>query len=417
MRRNGAAVAGLAAAVLGACTDGTGPATGVAAPGLRSDEGRGDFHRYVALGTSISMGWAGNGVYLGTQQTSWPAQLARMADREIALPLIQDPGCQPPIVAPLALAQRRGGRPITDANHCAPNAEGVALPTPNLGVAGIFAHEAVGMTPETPGARPWFARVLPPGTTALQAALAQDPKVVTVEYGGNEVLGATRGLFQDGRTTVPMFVYRAAIIRILDALEDTGAKVLVVGMPETSENLPSLRTAKEITDAAPAFAALNVTVAQDCYGSANWVNVSTKALTAIYTGQIYKQMGLPLSATLDCTDKPGTEDDVLTPADVEALEARLGEINTFLRAQAAQRNFAYSSIGALYDRADLKIGYNPILQMSSMEPYGHYYSTDAVHPSAAGQTLLAEAAARALNARYGMNIPVGGAAVLASIGR
>ncbi|MFL5581721.1 MAG: SGNH/GDSL hydrolase family protein [Gemmatimonadaceae bacterium] len=417
MRRNGAAVLGLVAVMLGACTDGTAPTAAAGAPRLSSDEGRGDFHRYVALGTSISMGWASNGVYFGTQQTAWPVQLAAMAHRDMALPLIEDPGCTSPIVAPLALARRRSGESVAGSTVCAPNAEGVVLPADNVGIANILAHEALTRTPEMEPNRPWFARVLPPGTTALQAALAQNAKVITVEYGGNEVLQATRGLFRDGVTTVPPFVFKGAMTQILDAVGGTSAKVLVVGLPATAGNLPSLRRAAEIWAAAPAFAALNVTVAADCDASTNWMNVSTKALAAIYTGQTYKSMGLPISATLSCADVPGTLDDVLTADDMTALTARLADLNAFLEAQAASRGFAYSSIGALYDRADLKIAYNPILQLTSMEPYGHHYSLDAVHPSAAGHALIAEAAAAALNATYNMNIPTGEATVLASLGR
>jgi lysophospholipase L1-like esterase len=417
MRRNGAAVVGLVAVMLGACTDGTAPTAAAGAPGLSSDEGRGDFHRYVALGTSISMGWASNGVYFGTQQTAWPVQLAQMAHRDMTVPLIEDPGCTSPIVPPLALAKRRSGEPITGSTVCAPNAEGVTLPADNVGIANILAHEALSRTPEMEPSRPWFGRVLPPGTTAVQAALAQNAKVISVEYGGNEVLQATRGLFQDGFTTVPPFVYKGAMVQILDAVGGTGAKVLVVGMPDNAEYLPSLRRASEIWAVSPHFAALNVTVTADCETSPNWINVSTKALTAIYTGQIYKQRGIPLSAPLDCTDVPGTQDDVLTPGDMTALAARLADMNAFLEAQAASRGFAYSSLGALYDRADLKIAYNPILQLTSMEPYGHHYSLDAVHPSPAGHALIAEAAAAALNATYNLNIPIGGAAVLASLGR
>src|SRR5690349_8916533 len=42
-------------------------------------EGIGDFHRYVALGTSVSMGVQSDGVYEAGQRTAWPAQLAAMA--------------------------------------------------------------------------------------------------------------------------------------------------------------------------------------------------------------------------------------------------------------------------------------------------------------------------------------------------
>ena len=39
-------------------------------------EGEGIFQRYVAIGTSISMGWASDGVFAATQRASWPAQSA-----------------------------------------------------------------------------------------------------------------------------------------------------------------------------------------------------------------------------------------------------------------------------------------------------------------------------------------------------
>jgi lysophospholipase L1-like esterase len=44
--------------------------------------------------------------------------------------------------------------------------------------------------------------------------------------------------------------------------------------------------------------------------------------------------------------------------------------------------------------------------MTSSQPYGPYVSLDGIHPTAAGQRILAEAAARALNETYGFGIPV-----------
>ena len=42
--------------------------------------------------------------------------------------------------------------------------------------------------------------------------------------------------------------------------------------------------------------------------------------------------------------------------------------------------------------------------MTSGTPYGPYVSLDGLHPSAAGQTVIADAAARALNATFHMQI-------------
>jgi len=40
----------------------------------------------------------------------------------------------------------------------------------------------------------------------------------------------------------------------------------------------------------------------------------------------------------------------------------------------------------------------------SNQPFGPYMSLDGVHPSAAGQSLLATAAVNAINAKYGLAI-------------
>src|SRR5688572_21334992 len=72
-------------AATAACSDSipTSPTPAGVAPAAFTEEslseGRGVFHRYVSIGTSVSMGWASDGVRAESQQASWPAQLARMA--------------------------------------------------------------------------------------------------------------------------------------------------------------------------------------------------------------------------------------------------------------------------------------------------------------------------------------------------
>jgi hypothetical protein len=50
--------------------------------------------------------------------------------------------------------------------------------------------------------------------------------------------------------------------------------------------------------------------------------------------------------------------------------------------------------------------FNVTTFMTANEPFGPYVSIDGIYPTAAGNTLLAEAAARALNERYGLGLPV-----------
>src|SRR5689334_7976825 len=92
-----------------ACSDAIAPgrtsSTALTPPGaaeLDQSEGRGVFQRYVAIGTSLSMGWQSVGVIAATQATSWPAQFAAMGHRTITQPYIDGTGCLSPLIAPLA---------------------------------------------------------------------------------------------------------------------------------------------------------------------------------------------------------------------------------------------------------------------------------------------------------------------------
>jgi len=148
----------LAVAALAACADNSLAPTEArqplaqASPELIS-EGEGIFQRYVAIGTSISMGVQGDGVFAATQQTSWPAQLARLAHRELSLPLIQAPGCAAPFAAPLASGVRTSGEGAGLAfslRQCMPNEDGVVLPTGNVAIDGARTGHALTATPENP---------------------------------------------------------------------------------------------------------------------------------------------------------------------------------------------------------------------------------------------------------------------------
>src|SRR4051812_21273106 len=129
----------LCLAAVAACSGDRPPLTATERASARLDEGRGEFQRYVAIGTSISMGVASDGVNEGSQAQAWPAQLARLAHRELSLPLIQLPGCGAPLMPPLASGRRVSGEGAgqpADSRICAPNVDGVILPTNNVAIDG-----------------------------------------------------------------------------------------------------------------------------------------------------------------------------------------------------------------------------------------------------------------------------------------
>jgi hypothetical protein len=394
-----------AVALAAACSD----APQTTAPQLRdipasAGASRGLFTptKYVAIGTSISMGWMSNGVYSGSQLQSWPALLSFGSLRPISLPLIQSPGCTSPLVAPLSNGLRLSGESIAGSTTCAPNVAGVTLPTQNIGLASALASDILYSTPEAVASKyPWFFRVLPPNTTPLHAALLQQATIYSVELGGNEILNATSGLIAPGVTVVPFPFFASMYDVILDTIQATHAQVVVAGLPRTGRNLAALRRGEEIFADSAAFAALHVDVSQDCKGSQNYINVSQKTLSVVFTAAQLAAHGLP-NAIYSCADIPGTADFVLTPADMAIIDNMLMQFDDHIRQQAAARGFAYFSLGTVFERPDLKPAkYSVVSQLSSQLPYGPYTSLDGVHPNGVGQALLAIAAGLAINKTYG----------------
>ena len=108
-------------------------------------------------------------------------------------------------------------------------------------------------------------------------------------------------------------------------------------------------------------------------------------------------------ATATCADVPGTADYVLTPSDITAINARMAQINAHIQAKAAESGYAYFALSSLYDLP--KPAFDVTALLFSRTPFGPNISLDGVHPSAAGQTILATAAAKAISARYGVAIP------------
>ena len=163
--------------------------------------------------------WAcsSDGVYAASQQMSWPAQLARLANREMSLPLISVPGLRRAVrgaardrrrperradrspLPPAAVRAERGGRRAADAERRDRRR----------------AHRSAALTatPENPdpGHATQYPRVLAPGMSQVTAMEAQNPKIVSVELGGNDILGARTASTSARRNVVPVSVLGAAV--------------------------------------------------------------------------------------------------------------------------------------------------------------------------------------------------------------
>src|SRR5687768_3074546 len=374
-----------ASLALVACADPTAPPVGAPRLSVQATP-QALFAKYVALGTSNSMGVVSAGVSAAGQRTAWPAQLAARVGVDYSLPLIQDPGCSPPLVAPLAanLVLVAGfaafGEDLVSAvmNVCMPLRDGITLPTNNVAISGAKARDALHTTPELEAAHnaragELYRRVLPPGHTQVTAMLAQHPTCVSVELAANEVLPASTGRIS---AMTPYADWVRDYDQIIEAVRSTGAAAVLVGLPNNAANFPSIRRAREFFNEWPDLLALGIRVSLSCYFSSNYVFVPGYVLTLVSRS--------PTTAT--CADVPGAVDYVLTSSDIAAINARMAQMNAHIEAKANANGYAFFKMAALYDLP--KINFNLVDVLFSNSPFGANISLDGVHPSAQGQSIL-----------------------------
>ena len=395
-----------AAMILAACAEPvTGPkTTPPTEPALAKQTIAKTFARYVAMGTSNSMGVQSAGIFAAGQKAAWPAQLATRAGGQFSLPLIQDPGCPPPLLAPLATdvaliaafaAFGAGGDLVTSiSNTCMPLVNGVTLPTNNVAISGAKAHSALYSTLESEQAANaqrgiLYSRVLPPGKTQVTAMLAQSPTFVSVELAANEVLPASTGRIS---AMTPYADWQIDFDKIIDSVKTTGARAVLVALPDNAANFPSVRRAREFFNQWPYLLTLGITVSTSCYYSPNYVFIPGYILTLLSK--------TPTTAT--CADVPGAADYVITPSDMTAINDRMSQMNAHIQSKATENGYAFFKLAALYDLPKGSLSMYDVL--FSSRPFGANFSLDGVHPSTQGQAILADAAVQAINSRYNLGI-------------
>ncbi len=409
MFRKTAGIILVAASILTACRDSGAPIDPLGAVQPNESEGRGIGDRLYSIGTSVSAGTCSDGNVAACQHMSWVAQLVRSMHREPSLPLISGTGCKSPFAAPLISFKRTSGESVAIADAvvlCAPNEPQVELPAHNLALPGALTQDALATTPEAktdPFGSQLYRRLLPPGETQVSAMEKQNPKLVTIELGINDILGVHSGVVIPGVSFVPYAVWAGQYDQVLDRAAAVTKQALLVGLGHDIANLSSLRRGGELwADRVAFLTSFNVEVSDDCLDSPNLIVVPVRVPAAVANGLGRKAAGLS-PFVLSCAAGPSTtQDRVLTPAEVAVVNAQFEQMNEHIRMQAAERGYAFFELEVLYRVP--KGAFSVVTLMTSAEPYGPNISLDGLHPSAAGHTILANAAAQAIDARYHIGI-------------
>jgi len=236
-------------------------------PGFYSS-GEADFSTYVALGNSLTAGYADNALYITGQEASYPNILAQQFGKvqetnDFNQPLMADNAGGLLLQGNQITGNRRvlavgangspspqvyGGESTTEISNI------LSGPFNNLGTPGAKSYHLV--APEygnvagvaTGTANPYFVRFASsPQTSVLEDALAQDPTFFSLWIGNNDVLGyATTGGVGEDQTgnmdptsygsndiTDPN-VFAAVYLQMVTALTGAGAEGVLINIPDVT---------------------------------------------------------------------------------------------------------------------------------------------------------------------------------------
>lgn len=373
------------------------------------------FTRYVSMGNSITAGYQSGGINDSTQVQGYPVLLARQMQTPFFVPLLNKPGCTPPIVNVFKGTVVPG-----------PTVNGCALlktqnpPPPyynNVAVPGAASEDPLSNIAPGAGPNPLTTFFLG-GKTQLQAMAAVKPTFVTVWIGNNDVLTAATDTGNAGNpaeiTSPAVFNARYdSILNAIDATPASGHGVLIGAVDVAA--IPYFSYGQvyfAIKNTTANFPATFV-VLPTCAPSALAPGIGVGDTTLVpfrYGATLLAKAQLGIVDTLDCAD-----DHNITPSELANIHATVLAYDTHIATVAAGRGYAFfdpnAALGAL--RADTsKVVIFPHFPKTATDtsagvvqrPFGSAFSRDGVHPSQATQILIADSLASKINAKYGTTL-------------
>jgi len=395
--------------------------------------GEADFTKYVAVGNSLTAGFADGGLYRESQQNSYPNMLAAQfrlvgggnfvqplfsadsANGSGFLRLVRLP--QTPIelvtsvrqVAPGAVRATVGGRPLYTKFTGATN---------NLGVPGIRMADVLTPGYGSAAGNPFFERLLP-GSTSLRTYLdyvsdnLNGATFFTCWMGNNDVLGFTTSGGVTPMTPTPLFT--ANYTALLNKLTENNRKGVVVGIPNTTA-APYFRTITiplllaQLNAQRPAGTpAIQSLVIQTATG----VRPSRDGdLLLLPNALEYLRVGTTTAGTgqgpygLSATNPLPTQF-VLDADEVAAAFARLTEFNTLMRQQAQAKGLVYVDPNQLLAQLSQPGGLTQDgIAYNLAFIQGGVMSLDGIHLTPAGYALVTNEIIKGINATYKSTLPL-----------
>lgn len=381
-----------------------------------------DFSKYVALGDSLTAGYASGGLAKMYQDHSYPLILSQQFGMAtFQQPTISDPGI-PQVLELKSLSVVNGSIVPTiglkGTGPGSPTNAAFAGIYNNLGVPGAKAGDLLTKTGDI--SKPAGGIIDPntimydlvlrfpviPGTSTPGTAVAQGIGAAgtfyTVWIGNNDILGAAlSGVALDGVTLTPTATFQTQYTQLLGALRQSrpSAGIVVGTIPDVGA-IPFVTTVKPYVTL-PTGARLYLFGEAGQLADGDYVTLGASSLI---------QNGFGLSPTKPLPegsiDATGLHAGViLRAAEIAAIRARTVQLNTVITGVASGVNAKVFDANAFF--ADI-LAHGYIVggvRLTSSFLTGGLFSYDGVHPQSLGYAVVANEMVRTINAAYGAQVP------------
>lgn len=399
--------------------------------------GTADFSTYVAVGNSLTAGYADGTLYRSGQENSYPAMLAAQfklaGGGEFTQPLLPGNAGYPDIKLVLGYATDCLGNtslgPVPYAGNIDTAGSGINIsgqgPFNNVGVPGIrcidYALPGYAAIAAANGA-PWAARFYPnPGAnTPMEVALLKPATFFSVWLGANDVLGyATAG---GGNTAPGIFPYNISPLStfkstydlLISKLTADGAKGVLINIPDVT-SIPFFTTidrnglvlnAAQAQQLSAAYAPLGITFHEGANPFIIADATATGGLRQIKDGE-YILLTTP-GDSLKCggwgSTQPIPAEYVLTADEVAAIQSATEQFNEVIANDADQYHLGLVDANNYMKTLQKGVQWNG-LTFTPEFVTGGAFSLDGIHLTPRGYALFANEVIRVINATYDATIP------------
>ncbi|RLD41949.1 MAG: hypothetical protein DRI89_08490 [Bacteroidetes bacterium] len=411
------------------------------------DAGSADFSTYVAVGNSLTAGYADGALYKSGQSYGWAnilsAQLKQSGGGDFVLPVIESE--QGVLPGKLVLGPSTdclgnvslGPVPANDGD-LDPWNNHIDYAINNLGVPGAkvghLLFPGYGNPANLPAglANPYFVKFAStPDITVLEQALSMQPTFISLWIGNNDVLGyATSG--GAGSEITPVADFAGQYGYLAQNLFAGGSEGILANIPDIANAAffttvpynPIVLTDQVLVDQLnTAYAPYNAAMAS--LGLPYRVNWSLGANPMVI---VDKDMGMPVPEfnirqiesnelvlltipqdSIKCAQwgsaKPIPDQYVLTVKEIKNVNDATEQFNNIIKQTAQDLNLAFADFNSLMKQMQgTGLVYDGITFTTAFV-YGNLFSLDGIHLSPQGNAVVANYYIDAINATYGANVP------------